>query len=273
METTEIQAQSKRSLLALGWGALIGVLGGLIGLGGAEFRLPVLVGAFKYRTLPAIVINLVVSLVTVVFSFLFRAGLINLDKITAHAGIILNILAGSLIGAWLGARFASRINEKALARIVAGFLVIISLVLLSHDWISRLGGLPLAPAARLVAGFGAGLLIGIFSSMLGVAGGELIIPSVVFIFAADIKLAGSLSLAISAPTILMGLFRYHHQGRLAQIYPEKRVIAWMALGSILGALAGSALLRFTPGALLYYLLGGVLLVSAFRLLRHVHAAT
>ncbi len=31
------------------WGCLIGILGGLIGLGGAEFRLPVLVGIFKYR--------------------------------------------------------------------------------------------------------------------------------------------------------------------------------------------------------------------------------
>lgn len=31
---------------ALLWGAAIGTLGGLIGLGGAEFRLPVLLGLF-----------------------------------------------------------------------------------------------------------------------------------------------------------------------------------------------------------------------------------
>ena len=34
-------------------GSLIGALGGLIGLGGAEFRLPVLVSVFKLDTLLA----------------------------------------------------------------------------------------------------------------------------------------------------------------------------------------------------------------------------
>ena len=29
-------------------GAVIGALGGLIGLGGAEFRLPLLIGAFRF---------------------------------------------------------------------------------------------------------------------------------------------------------------------------------------------------------------------------------
>ena len=51
-----------RNIWAFAWGALVGVLGGLIGLGGAEFRLPVLVGIFNYRTLQAIVVNLIVSL-------------------------------------------------------------------------------------------------------------------------------------------------------------------------------------------------------------------
>jgi uncharacterized protein len=44
---------------ALTAGAAVGVLGGLIGLGGAEFRLPLLVGVFRYKILHAIVINLI----------------------------------------------------------------------------------------------------------------------------------------------------------------------------------------------------------------------
>jgi uncharacterized membrane protein YfcA len=99
MKTPEASRENRRDIPAFGWGALIGILGGLIGLGGAEFRLPVLMGVFKYRTLRAIVLNLVVSLVTVVFSFIFRSGLIHLDVIIAHVDVILNILAGSLIGA------------------------------------------------------------------------------------------------------------------------------------------------------------------------------
>ena len=38
-------------------GGLIGSLGGLIGLGGAEFRLPVLVGLFRLPTLEAVIFN------------------------------------------------------------------------------------------------------------------------------------------------------------------------------------------------------------------------
>lgn len=273
MKTSESLKENRRDVSAFGWGALIGVLGGLIGLGGAEFRLPVLVGAFKYRTLRAIVLNLVVSLVTVVFSFIFRSGLIHLDVIVAHADVILNILAGSLVGAYVGTHFASRLNDHILTRVVAAFLVFLSFVLISYNYIEGLHSLEIPAALRVVLGFGMGVVIGVFSSMLGVAGGELIIPTILLVFSTDIKLAGSLSLAISIPTILIGLFRYQRQGKLDDLRFDSRFILWMALGSILGALTGSALLRFAPSALLHILLGIILLVSAIKLLRdHSRAA-
>ena len=86
---------------------------------------------------------------------------------------------------------------------------------------------------RMVLGFLAGIAIGAVSSLLGVAGGELIIPTIVLLFAVDIKLAGSLSLAISAPTILMGLYKYQRQRQLADFLEDRAFIAWMALGSIM----------------------------------------
>ncbi|GIL19544.1 hypothetical protein [Candidatus Jettenia sp. AMX1] len=57
----------------------------------------------------------------------------------------------------------------------------------------------------------AGIGVGVFSSMLDVAGGELIIPTIILLFSVDIELAGSLSLAISIPTIIMGLVKYKNQ--------------------------------------------------------------
>ena len=54
--------------------------------------------------------------------------------------------------------------------------------------------------AEILAGFG----IGSVTALLGVAGGELLIPKLVLLFGADIKLAGSLSLALSLPTMLVG---------------------------------------------------------------------
>lgn len=260
-----------QNLYAFIWGGVIAILGGLIGLGGAEFRLPVLAGVFKYRTLQAIVINLVVSLVTVIFSFIFRTGLTNLDKITANYGIVLNLLAGSLIGAYIGVNFATKINERTLNRVVVIFLFTLSFILISHNFIVALHGLQLSPLFRVAFSFLAGLAIGIFSSMLGVAGGEMIIPTIVLLYSADIKLAGSLSLAISIPTIIMGLIKYQRQGKLSEIYDSRSFILWMALGSIIGALIGSYLLQFVSSSFLYIFLGLILFISAFRLLSHAKA--
>lgn len=255
------------------WGSIIAVLGGLIGLGGAEFRLPVLVGAFKFRTLQAIIINLVVSLVTVVFSFLFRAGLTRLNLIALHQSIILNILAGSLIGAYIGVSFATKINERLLTRIVIVFLFGLSFILIGHEFFIGLHGPQLSALSRLLLGFGAGVVIGVFSSMLGVAGGEIIIPTIVLVYSTDIKLAGSLSLAISIPTIVMGIIKYHRQRKLSEVFAHREIVVWMAFGSILGSLVGSYLLRFVSSSFLYILLGLILFTSALKLLSHQQSRT
>lgn len=257
-----------RTIWAFAWGALVGVLGGLIGLGGAEFRLPVLVGVFNYRTLQAIIINLITSLVTVIFSFIFRSGIIGLESISANWAVIINILSGSLIGSYAGVHYATRINERTLNRIVVVFLIFLSVILLGHHFIISATSLKLPSLIRIGIGFVAGIVIGIFSSMLGVAGGELIIPTVILVFAVDIKLAGSLSLAISIPTIMMGLFKYRSQKRLKEVKSEQRLIVSMASGSILGAFVGSNLLRYVSSSSLYLILGTILLLSALKLAKH-----
>ena len=53
------------TLSVLSGGAAIGILGGLIGLGGAEFRLPLLIGAFGFGPLEAVILNKAMSLVVV----------------------------------------------------------------------------------------------------------------------------------------------------------------------------------------------------------------
>lgn len=261
-----------RNIWAIAWGALVGVLGGLVGLGGAEFRLPILVSVFNYRTLQAIIINLIVSLVTVTFSFIFRSGVVGLENIVANWAVILNILAGSLIGSYVGVHYATRINERVLHQVVVGFLMVLSVILIGHHFIFSLESLQLPSLLRISLGFLAGIIIGIFSSMLGVAGGELIIPTIILLFSVDIKLAGSLSLAISIPTILMGLWKYRSQQRLKDVNTEQRFIVAMASGSILGAFVGSHLLRYVSSSLLYLILGSILLLSALKLAQHKPAS-
>jgi hypothetical protein len=60
----------------------------------------------------------------------------------------------------------------------------------------------LDPVPRTLLGLASGVGIGIVAALMGIAGGELLIPTIVLLFAVDIKIAGSLALAISLPTML-----------------------------------------------------------------------
>ena len=70
----------KNNGMVFGSGALIGALGGLIGLGGAEFRLPVLIGGFGFAALEAVILNKAMSLIVVASALPFRAGAVPLAR-------------------------------------------------------------------------------------------------------------------------------------------------------------------------------------------------
>lgn len=253
--------------LAFGGGAVIGLLGGLIGLGGAEFRLPLLIGVFRFAGLEAVVVNKAVSLVVVATALPFRTQSVPLADVGAHWPVILNLLAGSLVGAWLGAGWATRLSSKALYRIIAVLLVMIAGVLVfAHD--PATSEPLLTGHVQLVAGIVAGLLIGAVASLLGVAGGELLIPTLVLLFGADIKLAGSLSLAISLPTMLVGFSRYSMDQSFSVLSRNRSFVIVMAVGSVAGTFAGGLLLGIVPNAVLLPALAVILLASARKIWRH-----
>jgi len=254
---------SIRNIYSLLSGAVIGVLGGLMGLGGAEFRLPVLVGVFKFTTLQAIIVNLVVSLVTVTFSFIFRSMTIPVSDVFQNYPIILNLLSGSMIGAFIGVQLATKINATRLDRIVFFFLLLLGIFMMVHPLLhfSQIG---ISLIMKIVFGFLAGLGIGIFSSMLGVAGGELIIPTIILLYSIDIKLAGSLSLCISFPTVIVGLTKYKKSNQFSAIRENWQFVVFMAIGSVLGAFVGSRLLTGISAGTLQVVLGSILLISAIK---------
>lgn len=254
-------------------GSLIGTLGGLIGLGGAEFRLPVLVGLFRLGTLEAIILNKAMSLVVVAAALLFRGGSITPSILMDHLDVVLNLLAGSLVGAWWAAGHAIKLPRQWLNRIVMTMLMGLSLVLLSEAWAGvHEGSTPLieAGAARWMAGLIAGLGIGMVAALLGVAGGELLIPAIVLLYGLDIKLAGSLSLMVSLPTMIVGFARYTQADAFAVLREERPLMGWMAGGSILGAAVGGLLLGLVPTGWLMGLLGVILLISAIKTFQHAH---
>lgn len=187
-------------------GTIIGTLGGLIGLGGAEFRLPLLIGMFRFAALEAVILNKAISLVVVASALPFRAGTVPFADVAAHWPVIANLLLGSLLGAWIGAGWATRLKSETLYEIIAGLLVLIAAVLMfGHD--ANAGQPLLSGVAQMIVGVLAGFAIGVVASLLGVAGGELLIPTLILLFGVDIRLSGSLSLAVSLPTMIVGFTR------------------------------------------------------------------
>ena len=120
----------------------------------------------------------------------------------------------------------------------------------------------------MIAGVAAGFVIGIVAALLGVAGGELLIPTLVLLFGADIKLAGSLSLAVSLPTMLVGFARYSRDRSFVVLGENRRFVLVMAAGSICGSFIGGRLLGLVPSAVLLPLLAVILILSAVKVWRH-----
>ena len=261
-----IQMAPNKSLAFIG-GTIIGALGGLIGLGGAEFRLPLLIGAFRFVALEAVILNKAMSLVVVATALPFRAQTVPFADVAANWPILLNLLAGSLAGAWFGAGWATRLKSETLYKIIAVLLVLIAMVLMFGH--SATAGHPmLTGAAQMIAGVLAGFAIGVVASLLGVAGGELLIPTLVLLFGADIKLAGSLSLAVSLPTMIVGFTRYSRDQSFSVLGRNRQFVLVMAAGSILGTFIGGRLLGIVPTAVLLPMLAAILIVSAVKVWSH-----
>ena len=244
------------------YGALIGILGGLMGLGGAEFRLPVLTFIFELATAHAIIINLIISWVTVLFSLLFRWE--SWVVLEPYWAIVATLLCGSLFGASLGVSLATRINEKKLDILVAILLGILSIIMVIESLI-HFNPLNLNYTILIFLGLFTGIFIGLFSSMLGVAGGELIIPTITLLYGIDIKIAGTLSLMVSLPTIMVGLYRYRNKKSFSIVRPNIKFIALMGTGSILGAFVGKSMLGIVSSSMLQLFLAIILGLSAIKL--------
>ena len=252
---------------ALLYGAPIGLLGGLIGLGGAEFRLPVLAGVFRYPARRAVALNLATSLVTVVSALLIRGGTLSLAPLLGLLPVVVAMIVGAVSAAYVGTALVHRISEHLLERVILVFLVVIGTALIVEAFLPQdvPGLLPETLPVRVVAAVIFGLAIGLVSSLLGVAGGELIIPTLVFAFGAGIKTAGTASLLISLPTVAVGVLRHRRLGSFADRADLTRTVAPMGVGSVIGAVVGGLFVGVVSAAVLKLVLGGILIVSAVRI--------
>ena len=268
MIATERLYPIRRPLAAFAAGAAVAILGGLIGLGGAEFRLPILIAGFALFAHRAVRINLLVSLATLAMSAVARLGFLGSTNAYDFRIEIAGLLAGGVVAAWIGAGLLSRIPKARMMAVIAvlllgtsGLLAIEALWAPHAQWTTMASDSVLRPVVALLAG----LVIGAISSLLGVAGGEFLIPTLVLIFGVDVKTAGTASVLISIPIVLTGVTRHWLTGH----YRSQTMLAYlaipMAIGSVGGAAIGSYLAVWMPTDALRLLLAAILAASAIKL--------
>lgn len=248
-------------------GAWIGVLGGMIGLGGVEFRLPLLIGVFGFAALSAVIMNKAMSLIVVLTALPARLLSVGWSELSPWWWVVANLLAGSLFGAWLGATWATRMRSVTLYRVLAVLLVVIAAAL-AWSHFGAVGALDLPVGWRIVVGGLTGVAIGVVAALMGVAGGELLIPTFVLLYGVNVKVAGSLSLMVSLPTMLVAFARYSRDSSFQVLGANRWFVLVMAAGSIAGTVAGGLLLGVVPATVLTPLLVTLLLASSVKVWRH-----
>ena len=244
-----MDAPTKRGpVAATAAGAGVGTLGGLLGLGGAEFRLPLLVVVFNYPLRRAVPINLAVSFVAVIVAAVVRWSFAKQAPIPGTALVIACMMAGGMLGAALGARWLGSISDARLHTAVRFLLIVIGALLIIEaaiPWTSN--GVPVGSVGQGVAALGAGVLIGAVSTLLGHQGGR------------DDELGHQHPDDARRPHAAPCAGRIPGRGR--------RVIVPMGLGTVVGSAVGGFLIAYAPAGAIKVLLGLVLIVSALRVLR------
>jgi uncharacterized membrane protein YfcA len=252
---------------AFGWCIPIGDLGGLIGLGGGEFRLPLLMHVIGFDARSAAPLNLTVSFVTLSFALVARSHSVSLSGLLPHAPEIGGLLFGGIVAASYGVGLVRRLSSASLIRLIAMLLFALGCLLLAEAVFpfEKIDLIPHVGSIHFVVGAGIGFGIGLVSSILGVAGGELLIPTLLFLFGADIKTAGSASILISLGIVAVGLWRYWQIGAVPRGRGIQRLVSAMGAGSIIGATIGGLAVAYAPVEALKLLLGLVLVPQRLRL--------
>lgn len=251
---------------AFAYAVPIGGLAGLIGLGGGEFRLPVLIRVIGFPARAAVPLNLVVSLATLSFALVTRNHAVPVSSVMGHLPEIAGLIVGGILSAVYGTRLVANLTDRRLVGLISILLAALGVLLLTEAFFP-FGQSTIASAsdaARGLAGIAIGLGVGVVSSVLGVAGGELLIPALLFVFGADIKTAGTASLIISLFIVAAGVWRYHRAGTLPMRGGPQRITVAMIGGSLVGAAIGGLAVAFAPTSFLKGLLGAVLIVAAVK---------
>ena len=280
-----IAGQSVNALLIVALGGLVGLLSGMFGVGGGFLTTPLLI---FYGIPPTVAVasattQITGSSVSGVYAHMRRGG-VDLKM----GGVM---IAGGAVGSLVGAALFRLLQASGQIDLVIGFLYVLLLgsigVLMLKDalvalgwlqveqsqdrprhnrWIAALpmrtrfyaSGLYLSPIAPLVLGFVAGMM----TVLLGIGGGFILVPAMIYLFgmAARVVVGTSLVmiLAVSAVTTMVHAMTTHAVDIV--------LAALLLAGGVVGAQYGAILAARMKPDLLRLALAGIILLVALRML-------
>ena len=107
-----------------------------------------------------------------------------------------------------------------------------------------------------------GLLAGILSGLIGIGGGVMIVPSLIFWFGFSQQEAQGTTLGLLVPPIgILAAWTYYQQG-----YVNIRVAALICLGFVLGGLFGAKVAVVLPSEILEKIFGVALLLIGLKMI-------
>ncbi|MEV8134988.1 sulfite exporter TauE/SafE family protein [Microbacterium aurantiacum] len=184
-------------ITCIGVGLLAGLMSGLFGVGGGTVIVPllVLVLGFDQRLAAGTSLGAIVPTASV--------GVISYALNDSVAWIPALILAGgAVIGAQVGTALLAKLSQTVLRWGFVGFLgvviVMLFVVIPSRDavleltWWTGLGLIAL------------GLVTGVLAGLLGVGGGIIVVPALIFLFGTSDLVAKGTSLLMMIPTAISG---------------------------------------------------------------------
>jgi uncharacterized membrane protein YfcA len=238
-------------------GLVAGCLSALLGVGGGLLMVPAMVLMLRVRQHRAHGTSLAVILPTAMAAT-YRyhlAGRVEWD-------LVVPLAIGGVFGALIGASIANAMGAGLLKRVFGVFIVVVGLLMIIIRSDYR------APAALVGTEVGngtiglVGLIAGILSGLLGVGGGIVMVPAIVFLLGRDQHIAQGVSLAVIIPVSISGAWIHARKGNV--IAP---LAFWLSVGAVVGAtVVGNAVQEIREGVLrslfgMFLVIMGVFMVS------------
>jgi hypothetical protein len=237
-------------------GFVAGIFGGLVGLGGGVIMIPLMVGVLKLDQHKAHGTSLVALVFTGIAGTAAYALKGNID---IYASLLM--AASAIVTARMGAHFAHSLPEWKLKRSFGGFLVCVSVLLLSKPYLPHVQGMETG-WMKVAVLLSTGVFTGFLSGMMGVGGGTIMVPAMVLLTGFTQYVAQGSSLLAMVPAGSVGAYTHWKLGNV-----RTNLLAGLIPGILIGTYLGGTTAQFLPEATLRIIFAAVLIWTGARYLR------